>query len=313
MITLRPLVSIVIPAYNSQQWIGQTVESVITQTLTSWELVVIDDGSQDDTKEVVQRYVDRDSRIRLVRQANAGISAARNRGYAESSYSSEYLIFLDHDDLWESETLALLTAMLRSSPLAVAAYGLARTINSEGRLSSPGELERWTRNRKGIVDTRSGPWPPGQPTTFAVLVLGNCITTTGQVLIRRMALAGRDPFDRSTSPAEDWDLWLRLASKGTLPLIDVPVIRYRTHGDNASRDRRAMARGERRVRQKLAASRTLDRNQRTLTQLGEHWGAWEMSQLRWRWAKESFAQGNVLLAAVQLRHWFLERARFQFS
>jgi hypothetical protein len=96
----RPLVSVVIPSYNCERYIHQTLQSIVTQTVTDWEVIVVDDGSTDATVAIASNI---DPRVRVVQQANAGVCVARNRGYAESS--GRYLCFMDHDDYWFAEKL----------------------------------------------------------------------------------------------------------------------------------------------------------------------------------------------------------------
>src|SRR2546421_13123372 len=105
-----PMVSVVIPVYNGERYLAEAIESVLAQTICTWELVIVDDGSADGTPGVAQRYAGRDARIRVVRQANGGVAAARNRGMQETDPSSEYVIFLDHDDVWEIDALETLLA-----------------------------------------------------------------------------------------------------------------------------------------------------------------------------------------------------------
>lgn len=105
-----PLVTIVIPAYNVENYVGKSIESVLNQTATDWELIVINDGSTDNTLSIIQGYADKDSRIKVVDQANGGVSVARNKGL--SLAQGEYLSFLDADDFYEPEYIALMSEPL---------------------------------------------------------------------------------------------------------------------------------------------------------------------------------------------------------
>lgn len=96
-------ISVIIPAYNSAAFLGETLDSLLAQTLQAWEAVVVDDGSSDHTPEILVAYSAKDSRIRCIRQENAGVSAARNRGLEEAS--GDYVVFLDADDLYEPNAL----------------------------------------------------------------------------------------------------------------------------------------------------------------------------------------------------------------
>lgn len=99
---MNPLVSVIIPAYNVEKYIGESIASVLGQTFTNWELIIINDGSTDKTQEVVEQFLT-DKRIVLVNQQNKGVSAARNKGLSLSH--GDYISFLDGDDLWNPEFL----------------------------------------------------------------------------------------------------------------------------------------------------------------------------------------------------------------
>ncbi|MCR4732106.1 MAG: glycosyltransferase [Lachnospiraceae bacterium] len=96
-------VSIITPCWNGEKYIGETIESVLAQTVTDWEMIIVDDGSSDHSAQVVQTYVDQDERIRLICQENAGSSAARNHGIREAT--GRYIALLDADDVWEDNFL----------------------------------------------------------------------------------------------------------------------------------------------------------------------------------------------------------------
>ncbi|MDO4764209.1 MAG: glycosyltransferase family 2 protein [Flavobacteriaceae bacterium] len=97
------LVSIITPMYNSAKYVGKTIESVLAQTYSNWEMLIVDDGSKDNSAEIVQQYVDKDSRVKLIRQKNGGCASARNN--ALSKARGRYVCFLDSDDLWEKDFL----------------------------------------------------------------------------------------------------------------------------------------------------------------------------------------------------------------
>src|ERR671916_3003782 len=98
-------VSVVIPCYNQAHFLGEAIESVLSQTYEEFELIVVDDGSKDDTEELASSYAAEDARVRLIRQQNRGLAGARNRGLSESS--GEYVVFLDSDDRLLEEALAV--------------------------------------------------------------------------------------------------------------------------------------------------------------------------------------------------------------
>ena len=108
----RPLISIIVPAHNAQAYIGHTVASIQRQTLGDWECVVVDDGSADSTVEEAYTAIDGDLRFRVIRQSKQGASAARNRGFSESSANSAFVTFMDADDVWMPDALRVLAERL---------------------------------------------------------------------------------------------------------------------------------------------------------------------------------------------------------
>ncbi len=238
-----PAVWVVSPCFNSARFVGSTISSVVGQTLTNWRYVLVDDGSSDDTLEVIVRAAECDSRIRILRQSNQGVAAARNAGLAsirDELNETNAVMFLDADDLLLPHAMSLLTEELRKRSEAVAAYGTARYVDSEGNLIRPGELENLVRarplaaGRSLTFDTAS------KSTTFESLAIWNCVTTPGMALIRGDALRRVGHFDGLCSPAEDWDFWLRVSREGPLVFSDQTVLEYRQHFGTLSRNRRAM-------------------------------------------------------------------------
>src|SRR5215208_7256201 len=122
----RPLVSVVIPCYNQAHFLGEAIESVLAQSHPNFEIIVVDDGSPDDTSEVAEHYPE----VRLVRQENQGLSAARNAGLARSE--GEYVVFLDADDRLLPEALKTGVECLEAHPECAYVYGHFRVIASDG-------------------------------------------------------------------------------------------------------------------------------------------------------------------------------------
>ena len=177
-------VSIIVPAYNSEKYLAATLQSVLGQTRQDWELVVVNDGSTDQTGTIAETFARRDHRIRVVHQENAGVSEAMNRGFAETGTDYEYCIFLDSDDTLEPTALEILLHALEKDRAAVAAHGMMRYIDSEGRpLAIDGRYFHPT-HRRGIQGHRLKLWPVSAPTTFAVLAYVTCIPASG-IMMRR--------------------------------------------------------------------------------------------------------------------------------
>ena len=287
-------VSVIIPAHNAASYLAQAIESVLGQTLQDWELVIVDDGSVDDTAALARTFVGRDPRIQLIQQANEGVSAARMTGFAHTSPGSTYVMFLDADDVIRPRALAMLRQAIEVSTDALGAHGLARFIDAEGRELLPGEAEAYGRSRDAIVDNRLVPWRADRPTSFRVLIFRNVIYTSGQVLLRRRALEMSGGYDRSLRMAEDWDLWLRLTGRGDLAFVDDVVMSYRRHEAAMANDRRAMARAIRQVRRAMTLASYLDDDQRRLARMACRLEQQENCRLQWTWARTSLARGELL-------------------
>ncbi len=133
-----PVVSVVIPVYKVEDWLGKTLDSVLAQSFTDWECVCVDDGSPDRSADVVREYAARDARIRLVSQQNAGAAAARNRGMAEAR--GEFLLFIDSDDLVEPGLMEACVERMRQDKCEMCAFE-GDAVDAEARLI---EGPRWT-------------------------------------------------------------------------------------------------------------------------------------------------------------------------
>lgn len=295
-------VSVVIPAYNSSSFLPATIESVLAQSLTDWELIVVNDGSTDDTEAVAMRYAGWDSRIRVLSQLNRGLSGARNAGYRHTAPSSEFVCFLDADDLWMPDTLSRLCGALRSAPDSPAAYGLATAIDSDGRALPEMDLEHKFRRREGVLGSELTKWPPHLPTSFECFVLFNWVVTAGVLMARRSALTQSGLFDEQMGGCADWDMWLRLSRIGALAFSDSTVLRYRMHADGMSRKSRLMAEDEAYLRRKLLMWPGNTPEQQQLCEWGYRYRARQVSGYRLTWAGECLRRGQIVQSAKQLRH-----------
>lgn len=293
-------VSIVVPAHNSERYLAATVRSVLGQTIPDWELVIVDDGSTDSTATLVRSFAEKDQRIRLIEQMNSGMAAARNRGFADTSAESEYVIFLDHDDLWHTDALAILVRALEAHPEAVAAGGLARYIDSDSEPCRLGQMEAWGRQRRGVVGDKVAVWPRHAPTPLAVLAYRNCIATAGLVIFRRWALEAAGRFDAAAVPCDDWDMWLRLSLSGDIAFVDRVLLDWRAHPGNAS-NRHPLAAGRQGyVRRKLLSTPTLTEDQRRLATAANRFWAQRAYTIPLRSAGRRLARGELRLAATDL-------------
>jgi len=296
------MITIVIPAYNAEQYLAETLNSVLAQSLTDWEAVVVDDGSADSTCDIARSFAESDSRFRLLRQSNGGPSKARNCGAAVSDERSSEIIFLDADDLWLPETLEILHARLASNPTAAAAYGLAVAVDRAGRLIGDGMYEAHQRRRIGVSGGKVVEVSPDSLTTFACEIVTELIVTCGTVLIRRSAYEKIDGWADDLSLWEDWDLWLRLTRVGGFAFVDRPVLHKREHCSNLSADWFKVEVGERAVRSRLLNSLNGDPALLSAARLGAAYHHRRIITDKVEWARAAASKGDFLSALKQIRH-----------
>lgn len=215
-------VSIVIPTYNRADMILTALESVLAQTFSDWEAIIVDDGSQDDTRAVVSAV--KDERVRYIFQANKGLPGARNTGIRAST--GEYVAFLDSDDAFLPDKLAWQVPRLDAEPdLCLVAGGY---IEVDATLQPIRELRPWEK----------------YPHMDLPAWVRACLFCPGSPLTRRSWLERAGLFDESMRYVEDWDLWLRMASLGCrMAWLEQPVYLYRIHASNMVRQAVLMKNG----------------------------------------------------------------------
>lgn len=215
-------VGVVIPTYNSAPLVPEAVESALAQEPSPHQVVVVDDGSTDDTASVLRRYVDR---VEYIRQPNRGPSAARNAGLGR--LRTDTVVFLDADDLLLAGALACRLALLEDGG---GAWG-----HTEGLVQDPSGARRPLSKVIRV--------PPGgvEGRIFGRLLCRNFITVNA-VIIRREALREVGGFDEAIRGTEDWDLWLRLALRYPIRHSPEPTFVYRRMPHTLSADRPAMDR-----------------------------------------------------------------------
>ncbi len=200
-----PLISVIIPAYNCQGTIVETLGSVFQQTYSNMEVIVVNDGSTDGTLEILKNF--QDSRLQIVTQPNAGVSVSRNRGI--NLAKGDFIAFLDADDLWLSNKLIEQIMALQTAPHAAVAYSWTDYIDQAGNFLRNG----YYCNFQGNVHRR--------------LLLGCFLESGSNPLIRRSLLKTVGGFDESLITCEDWDLWIRLALKYEFIVVPQVHVQYR--------------------------------------------------------------------------------------
>jgi glycosyltransferase involved in cell wall biosynthesis len=209
-----PFVSAAITTWNRAAYLPAAVESVLQQTYRELELVVVDDGSTDETNHVLEPYLDR---LRLVTRSHGGRAAARNA--ALEAARGSYISFLDSDDLWTPDKLERLVPVLEGNPAAVLVHGHVEIIDATGQ-----PLARETaEHRRAFSALHAG------GVDYAAYAL-RCLCFTSATVMRREAVLDAGGYDPEIA-VEDLDLYLRLALTGEIVFVEgEPVARYRLHG-----------------------------------------------------------------------------------
>ncbi|MBA3492055.1 MAG: glycosyltransferase [Rubrobacteraceae bacterium] len=208
-------VSVVIPCYNQAHFLTEAIQSVLSQTYTDFEVVVVDDGSKDDTVAVASGLASLDPRVRLIRQENRGLAGARNRGLAECV--GDYVVFLDSDDRLLREALEIGVRRLEAHPKCAFVSGQYRAIAADG----------------------SHFWRPYEPPVERdgyVMLLQYCFGMPAVVMYRRWVFEEAGGFDGSVDAAADWDLYLRVARRFPIHHHGKVVADYRQHGTSMNQD-----------------------------------------------------------------------------
>ncbi|MEM1425808.1 MAG: glycosyltransferase family 2 protein [Cyanobacteria bacterium P01_H01_bin.130] len=208
------LISVIIPVFNGAATLPETVRSLQAQTDTHWEAVIVDDGSTDDTGAIAQGLAREDSRIRVVSQENSRQAIARNYGLTVARGS--LIAFLDADDWWTPEKLADQRQALADRPAAGFAYSWTDYVDDDNRLLHPG--------------FHLGPSGP----IFLALLANNFIENGSNPLVRRSLLEAVGGFESQYIPAEDWDMWLKLAARCVAIAVPKGQVRYRVSATSSS-------------------------------------------------------------------------------
>jgi glycosyltransferase involved in cell wall biosynthesis len=205
------MVSVIIPTYNRGGWLREAIVSVLSQSEPPGEIIVVDDGSEDDTAVVVERF---SPRVKLVRRSHGGVSAARNAGIRASS--GRWLAFLDSDDLWLPGKLGTQMDFLANNPR----FLICQT------------EEIWIRNGKRLNPRHYHRKPDGE--CFERL-LERCLVSPSAVVMERALLEDVGFFDEEMTACEDYDLWLRIGCSHPIGFVTEPlVIKRGGHSDQLS-------------------------------------------------------------------------------
>lgn len=213
---VQPLVSVIMPAYNSEKYIGKSIESVLAQDYGKFELIIVDDGSKDGTKSIVEQYAKNDIRIKLLEQANQGVSVARNKGL--DTATGEYVAFLDSDDLWDADNLSVMVqaAECTKSGLVCASMDIINADGTKQKANTAykdGELMDFVTNNNEI----------------------RFFWGIGSVIIRRDILEKYHiRFDRGIAIMEDIGFYIKIFSVTNLKAVPRVMAHYCKHDNSAT-------------------------------------------------------------------------------
>jgi glycosyltransferase involved in cell wall biosynthesis len=282
------LVSVVIPCYNHACFLGDAIESALGQTYPRVEIIVVDDGSTDNTASVSARYPS----VRYIRQNNLGLAAARNTGLRASR--GDILVFLDADDRLTPEALEHGVRHLLDSPQSAFVSGRYRYIKEDGSIMHEYSQE------------------PADPDGYAAFLHGNYVGMHATVAYRRSVIEAEGGFNTNLPACEDYDLYLRIARKYPVSLHQHLIAEYRQHGNNMSRDPRLMlktALSVLRTNQKyVRANRSyLEAYRAGVAAWREHYSREFFEQIQRQWSDRQI--GSTLSLAA---HW-LRYAPYQFA
>lgn len=268
-----PAVSVVIPAYNAAWCVGKAIDSVLAQDFRDFEIIVVNDGSTDDTATVLSAYGDA---IRVVHQANGGLSNARNTGIREAR--GERIAFLDADDWWLPGKLAKQMALMQARPKLGFTSTTARVEDPEGRLVNVWACAQWQGS-------------------FLVHLFGSNadVAGSGSAVIARRALFDQvGGFDESLRSLEDIDMWMRLAAVTDYACLEEPLAVVLKRPGSMSRNLDVM---------RDAAIRVMQKNRKLLpaSHRGAYWRAC-MAGIHGDYAKWRYRAGQRGAALIEVAH-----------
>ena len=222
-----PLISIIIPVYNGEKTIRETINSVLNQTFTDFEVIVINDGSTDRTLDILRVVTIQEPRVNIFSYPRSGSYPSRNHGIEHAR--GDFIAFLDADDLWTADKLEAQLKALQTNPNAAVAYSWTDFIDEFGQPLDSGV--QITKNGDVLVD----------------LLQSNFIVSGSNPLVRKQALDDVGMFDESFVSGGDWDLWLRLAERYHFVAVPVPQVLYRRTNDSLSANLSRLEAGGRKV------------------------------------------------------------------
>jgi glycosyltransferase involved in cell wall biosynthesis len=218
----KPLVSVIIPSYNSERFIDETIASVLNQTYSDLEVIVIDDGSTDAQSEKISEWCNRDNRVSSFYQENNGVSSARNNGFNRSK--GQFVAFLDSDDVWLSDNLSAKLDKFDNGDFGLV-HSDAMIINEISELTN-----HIISGKEGVLINAMLEWK------------GTQIPGPSSILVKREVINKVGLFDTALSTSADQDFFFRVASQYKIGRVNKVTWHYRVHGSNMHKNIRLMER-----------------------------------------------------------------------
>jgi glycosyltransferase involved in cell wall biosynthesis len=209
-----PLISVMMPVYNAERYVGQAIDSILAQTLGDFEFLIADDGSTDNSLSLLKTYVEQDQRIRLTSNPNQGVSRTRNQMLQQAR--GEFIAVMDADDIALPERFALQIDFLRQHPAVICVGGSHHLIDDAGRLLTFLAL------------------PQTDAEIQKAALAGHGSICHPCAMIRRYALEKIGGYDEAYRSAHDLDVWLKLGEIGKLANLPQPLLQYRIHPNSVS-------------------------------------------------------------------------------
>jgi glycosyltransferase involved in cell wall biosynthesis len=236
-----PKISLIIPTYNCASYLKRCIISALEQTYDNMEIIVVDDGSTDNTKNIVQSFGDS---VHYIYQENRGLAGARNTGIKASK--GQYLAFLDADDCFDKENIKVKTSYLEEHPQIDWVFSDWDEVDEEGNFLARGSI-KWSYAKKQLKDR-----------LFEELIYNRNFISPVTIMIKKAAMEKAGYFDPDVICQEDWDLWLRISLKHPAHYIDKVLVHVLIRPDSLSRNFSKWAQGNALIVDKLNNSLPLD-------------------------------------------------------
>jgi len=212
---MKPLISIIIPTYNRANLLVKAIKSVFSQTYKNFELIIVNDGSTDNTKQIIDNFKKQTNKIKYIWEINSGTAKAKNTGIKNTE--GKYIAFLDSDDEWLPKKLEKQLELFKKSTNSNLGFVGCNTFIIDKK-----------NNKKLIYKI------PKYKNIFYALLINNFICSCSSVMVKKSVLDKIDFFDENLKIGEDWDMWIRIAQKYNFDFVNEPLLKYNIHSGNLS-------------------------------------------------------------------------------